>query len=43
MSATPMDLVVFACVHNAGRSQIAAAWFNTLADAGRVRAGWGRR
>lgn len=33
-----MDLVVFACVHNAGRSQIAAAWFNTLADAGRAQA-----
>jgi arsenate reductase len=24
--------VVFACVHNAGRSQMAAAWFNQLAD-----------
>lgn len=24
--------VVFACVHNAGRSQIAAAFFNALAD-----------
>ncbi len=24
--------VVFACVHNAGRSQIAAAWFNRMAD-----------
>ena len=23
--------VVFACVHNAGRSQMAAAWFNALA------------
>jgi arsenate reductase len=24
--------VVFACIHNAGRSQMAAAWFNELAD-----------
>ena len=30
--------IVFACVHNAGRSQIAAAWFNELADPTRVRA-----
>jgi arsenate reductase len=27
-----MIKVVFACVHNAGRSQMAAAWFNALAD-----------
>ena len=27
-----MTTVLFACVHNAGRSQIAAAWFNQLAD-----------
>jgi arsenate reductase len=27
-----MTTVLFACVHNAGRSQMAAAWFNTLAD-----------
>ncbi|MBA2304523.1 MAG: arsenate reductase ArsC [Acidobacteria bacterium] len=27
-----MKRVVFACVHNAGRSQMAAAWFNHLAD-----------
>ena len=27
-----MKLVLFACVHNAGRSQLAAAWFNRLAD-----------
>ena len=33
-----MDTVVFACVHNAGRSQIAAAWFNALADPARARA-----
>ena len=24
--------VLFACIHNAGRSQMAAAWFNPLAD-----------
>jgi len=30
--------VLFACVHNAGRSQMAAAWFNHLADQRRVRA-----
>jgi arsenate reductase (thioredoxin) len=27
-----MKTVLFACVHNAGRSQMAAAWFNMLAD-----------
>lgn len=27
-----METVLFACVHNAGRSQIAAAWFNKLCD-----------
>jgi len=27
-----MDRVIFACVHNAGRSQMAAALFNLLAD-----------
>lgn len=27
-----MIRVLFACVHNAGRSQMAAAWFNALAD-----------
>ncbi len=30
--------VVFACVHNAGRSQIAAAFFGALADPARARA-----
>ena len=30
--------VVFACVHNAGRSQMAAAFFNQLADPARARA-----
>ena len=33
-----MNTVIFACVHNAGRSQMAAAWFNALADATRARA-----
>ena len=33
-----MTTVIFACVHNAGRSQMAAAWFNQLADPGRARA-----
>jgi protein-tyrosine-phosphatase len=27
-----MEKVIFACVHNAGRSQMAAAFFNELAD-----------
>jgi arsenate reductase (thioredoxin) len=30
--------VVFACVHNAGRSQMAAAFFNDLADPAKARA-----
>ena len=30
--------VVFACVHNAGRSQMAAAFFGALADPGLARA-----
>ncbi len=30
--------VLFACVHNAGRSQMAAALFNQLADPGKARA-----
>jgi arsenate reductase (thioredoxin) len=25
-----MDVVLFACIHNAGRSQMAAAWFNKM-------------
>jgi arsenate reductase len=33
-----MKVVVFACVHNAGRSQMAAAWFNELADPNEARA-----
>ena len=30
--------VLFACVHNAGRSQVAAAFFNALADPAMARA-----
>lgn len=33
-----MTRVVFACVHNAGRSQMAAAWFNQIADPAKARA-----
>ena len=33
-----MNTVVFACVHNAGRSQMAAGFFNALADASRAQA-----
>jgi arsenate reductase (thioredoxin) len=33
-----MKTVLFACVHNAGRSQMAAAWFNLLADPSKARA-----
>jgi arsenate reductase len=33
-----MHTVIFACVHNAGRSQMAAAFFNLLADPARARA-----
>lgn len=33
-----MKTVIFACVHNAGRSQMAAAFFNAIADPERVRA-----
>jgi arsenate reductase (thioredoxin) len=32
-----MNTVIFACIHNAGRSQMAAAWFNALADESRAR------
>lgn len=37
MSAAPLT-VVFACVHNAGRSQMAAAFFNRIADSRKARA-----
>jgi arsenate reductase len=33
-----MKTVLFACVHNAGRSQMAAAWFNRLVDPQKARA-----
>ena len=33
-----MNTIIFACVHNAGRSQMAAAWFNALADPRKARA-----
>jgi arsenate reductase len=33
-----MKTVLFACIHNAGRSQMAAAWFNALADKDKARA-----
>ena len=33
-----MRRVIFACVHNAGRSQMAAAFFNELADPAKARA-----
>lgn len=37
MSAA-LTTVIFACVHNAGRSQMAAAFFNQLADPRKARA-----
>ena len=33
-----MTTVLFACIHNAGRSQMAAALFNQMADPARARA-----
>ncbi len=33
-----MEVVLFACVHNAGRSQMAAAWFNKVCDHTKARA-----
>ena len=33
-----LDTVLFACVHNAGRSQMAAAWFNKICDRTKARA-----
>ena len=32
-----MKTILFACIHNAGRSQMAAAWLNKLANAERAR------
>ena len=33
-----MERSIFACVHNAGRSQMAAAFFNKLANRGKAEA-----
>jgi arsenate reductase len=33
-----MKVVIFACIHNAGRSQMAAAWFNKFVDPTRAKA-----
>jgi len=33
-----LTTVLFACVHNAGRSQMAAGFFNALADSAKARA-----
>ena len=33
-----MNTVIFACIHNAGRSQMDAAWFTALADPTKARA-----
>lgn len=33
-----MNTVIFACVHNAGRSQMAAAWFSAMSDPAKARA-----
>jgi arsenate reductase len=33
-----MDTVLFSCIHNAGRSQMAAAWFNKVCDRTKARA-----
>jgi arsenate reductase len=37
MSSAP-KMILFACIHNAGRSQMAAAWFNALSDPAKARA-----
>ncbi len=37
-TANTVNTVIFACVHNAGRSQMAAAFFNQLADPTKARA-----
>lgn len=33
-----MEIVIFACIHNAGRSQMAAAFFNEYADRTKAQA-----
>lgn len=37
-TSTRPPVVLFACIHNAGRSQMAAALFNHLADSAKARA-----
>ncbi|WP_437914851.1 arsenate reductase ArsC [Sorangium sp. So ce302] len=37
MTTTP-KLILFACIHNAGRSQVAAAWFNALVNPSQAHA-----
>ncbi len=37
-SRSPITRVIFACVHNAGRSQMAAAFFNAAADPAKAAA-----
>jgi arsenate reductase (thioredoxin) len=38
LATTAMTTVLFACVHNAGRSQMAAVWFNLLVSPAKARA-----
>jgi arsenate reductase (thioredoxin) len=38
MSDASTNTVIFACVHSAGRSQMAAGWFNSLVGSGKARA-----
>ncbi len=38
MTGASPRVYLFACVHNAGRSQMSAAWFNALADPAKARA-----
>jgi arsenate reductase (thioredoxin) len=38
MKPVSPSTVIFACVHNAGRSQMAAAFFNAMADPRKARA-----
>jgi arsenate reductase (thioredoxin) len=38
MEMPEMDTVLFACVHNAWRSQMAAAWFNKMCNRSKARA-----
>ena len=33
-----MEIIIFACIHNAGRSQMSAAFFNKYADSKKVQA-----